>query len=104
MGQSVVLGKVFVSLSYILFLTHELCISLIGENNNQNDLNLHFKSICYSLTVFIFEIGHNFAKIWVHACKNIVCMHTSLCAWVLLCAQISLECFPDFIDTSISQI
>ena len=30
-----------------------------------------------SIDTFVFEIGHNLAKNWVCACKNIVCMHAS---------------------------
>ena len=54
-----------------------------------------------AIDTFIFEIRHNLAKIWVCAYKNVVCMHDGLCAWVMLCSQICLTCFPDSIDTLI---
>ena len=53
---------------------------------------------------FIFEIWQNLAEILVYGHKNIVCIHASLCAWVTLCAQRSLVCSPDSIDTLISLI
>ena len=38
------------------------------------------------------------------ACNHIVCMHSSLCTQVTLCAQIGPACSPDSIDTLIPLI
>ena len=40
-------------------------------------------------------------KGWACSCKNIWCMHASLPARVLLCAQKDPACYPDSIDTLI---
>ena len=43
----------------------------------------------------------NLAEIWVHAHKNIVCIHASLCAGDILCAKTGLACSPGSMDTLI---
>ena len=43
----------------------------------------------------------NLAEIWVHAHKNIVCIHASLCAGDILCAKTGLACSPGSIDAMI---
>ena len=49
-------------------------------------------------------IQPNLAEIWAYAHKPIACMHTSLHAWVEICAQTVPACSPDSIYTLISLI
>ena len=54
-----------------------------------------------SIDTFISLIWPNLAKIWACACKNIACLHASLCALVKMCVQTYLAWSSDSIDTLI---
>ena len=76
----------------------------LGFAQRRSAVKFEFDSDLLSIDTFIFKIGHNLAKIWVHACKNIMCMYSSLCPWVMFFAQICLAYLPDSKITLISLI